>query len=336
MDTRAPASPPLIDRFGRHVTYVRLSVTDRCDLRCVYCMNEQMTFLPKARILTLEEMALIGRAFVELGVTKLRITGGEPLVRQNVLSLFAELGKLPGLKELTLTTNGSQLVRHAAALREAGVRRINVSLDSLRPERFRAISRVGSLDKVLEGIEAARRAGFEAIKLNAVPMRGINDDEILDLVEFAAERDFTVCFIEEMPLGEIDGHDRRTSFVPSDEVRARISERYTLLPTVERTGGPARYERIAETGTLVGFISPHSHNFCDSCNRVRVTTEGRLLLCLGQEHSVDLRRVLRTHPGALEPLKEAIVAAMAIKPKGHEFDLTAKPVLFRHMNATGG
>lgn len=236
MDTRAPASPPLIDRFGRRVTYVRLSVTDRCDLRCVYCMNEQMTFLPKARILTLEEMALIGRAFVELGVTKLRITGGEPLVRQNVLSLFAELGKLPGLKELTLTTNGSQLARHAAALREAGVRRINVSLDSLRPERFRAISRVGSLDKVLEGIEAARRAGFEAIKLNAVPMRGINDDEILDLVEFAAERDFTVCFIEEMPLGEIDGHDRRTSFVPSDEVRARILQRYTLLPTVERTG----------------------------------------------------------------------------------------------------
>jgi cyclic pyranopterin phosphate synthase len=336
MSETAAGEDKLIDRFGRHVTYVRLSVTDRCDFRCVYCMSEQMSFLPRAQLLTLEELATVGRAFAELGVTKIRITGGEPLVRKNVLSLFQQLGQLPNLHELTLTTNGSQLASMAAPLREAGVRRINISLDSLRPERFRAITRVGELARVLEGIEAARRVGFERIKLNVVPMKGRNDDEILDLVEFALERGLDISFIEEMPLGEIDDHDRASVYMSSDEVRQRIGERFELTATSERTGGPARYYRIPGRDTRVGFISPHSHNFCDTCNRVRVTTEGRLLLCLGQEHSVDLRHVLRAHPGDMERLKGAIVAAMAIKPKGHEFKLEAKPIIFRHMNATGG
>ncbi|RLK50246.1 cyclic pyranopterin monophosphate synthase subunit MoaA [Alkalispirillum mobile] len=326
----------LIDRFGRRVTYVRISVTDRCDFRCVYCMSEDMQFLPKAQILTLEELATLGRAFTELGVGKIRITGGEPLVRSNVMGLFEELGQLPGLRELVMTTNGSQLTRYADDLRRAGVRRLNISLDSLDPDRFHRITRTGKLDKVLDGIEAAREAGFEGIKINTVAMKNRNDDEIIDLVDYVVERGLDISFIEEMPLGEIDDHDRAEVYMSSDEVRERIATRYELVPTTVSTGGPSRYFKVSGTGSKVGFISPHSHNFCESCNRVRVTTEGRLLLCLGQEHSMDLRRVLRANPGELEPLKQAIRDSMAIKPKGHDFNLGAKPVIMRHMNMTGG
>lgn len=328
-------SAQLMDRFGRQITYVRLSVTDRCDFRCVYCMSEDMTFLPRARLLTLEELADVGKAFVDLGVTKLRITGGEPLVRSNVIELFRALGRLPGLRELTLTTNGSQLAALAPALRDAGVSRINISLDSLDPERFRRITRTGRLDKVLAGIEAARQAGFKKLKLNTVAMQGRNDDEIVDLVTYAAERGMDISFIEEMPLGDI-AHDRVESFMSSDAVRRTIETRYRLTETSDNTGGPSRYFRLEDSSTRVGFISPHSHNFCDTCNRVRVTTEGRLLLCLGQEHSVDLRRVLRANPGNPEPLRQAIIDSMQIKPRGHDFAVQTRPVIFRHMSATGG
>lgn len=336
MSEQRPWPAQLVDRFGRVVDYVRISVTDRCDFRCVYCMDEEMSFLPRARILTLEELAQVGRAFSELGVRKIRLTGGEPLVRRNVVKLMQDLGSLPGLRELTLTTNGSQLEAMAREIRAAGVRRINISLDSLDPERFRRLTRVGDLDQVLRGIEAARAAGFEAIKLNAVILRGRNEDEVLPLVAFAAGRGLDISFIEEMPLGVIGDHDRAEAYYSSDEIRRDLAHRYTLLPTTESTGGPSKYVRLAETGTRVGFISPHSHNFCGDCNRVRVTVEGRLLLCLGQEHSVDLRQVLRAAPGDLDRLKEAIVGAMAIKPQGHEFNLAARPLIFRHMSHTGG
>lgn len=328
--------PALIDRFGRHVTYVRLSVTDRCDLRCVYCMAEEMTFLPRAQVLTLEEIARLGRCFTELGVTKLRVTGGEPLVRRDVITLFEALGRLPGLNDLSLTTNGTQLPRFAERLKAAGVTRVNISLDSLQPERFRAITRKGDLAQVLAGIEAARAAGFERIKLNSVILKHRNHDEVLDLVDFALERGLDIAFIEEMPLGVIGDHDRAEAFYSSEQIRADLSQRYELLPTTETTGGPSRYWRVVGADTRVGFISPHSHNFCGSCNRVRVTAEGRLLLCLGQEHSADLRRVLRANPLDDEAVKRAIIKAMAIKPKGHDFEIEAKPVIFRHMNATGG
>ncbi|MDQ2696121.1 MAG: GTP 3',8-cyclase MoaA [Pseudomonadota bacterium] len=330
------AAPRLTDRFGRHVTYARISVTDRCDFRCVYCMSEDITFLPRARILTLEELALVGRAFSELGVTKLRITGGEPLVRQNVLWLFEALGRLPGLGELVLTSNGSQLERLAPALRAAGVKRINVSLDSLDPQRFRRITRVGSLDKVLRGIRAARAAGFARLKLNAVILKNRNHDEVPALARFAIDNGLDISYIEEMPLGVIGDHDRAEAYYSSDRIRADLERHFTLLPTAETTGGPSKYFRVPGTDSRIGFISPHSHNFCADCNRVRVTAEGRLLLCLGQEHSVDLRQVLRTHPGDLERLKAAIVQAMAIKPQGHDFSLKGRPVILRHMNVTGG
>lgn len=324
----------LQDRFGRCVTYVRLSVTDRCDFRCVYCMAEDMTFLPRSEVLTLEELARVGRAFVELGVSKIRLTGGEPLVRNNVLQLVRELGATPGLQELTLTTNGARLDRFAAELRAAGVRRINISLDSLRPERFRALTRTGDLAQVLAGIEAARAAGFERIKLNAVVMSGRNDDEVLDLVEFARDRRLDLSFIEEMPLGAIDEHDRAISFCSSDTLRGLIETRHTLLPTTETSGGPARYFRMADSDSRIGFISPHSHNFCHLCNRVRVTVDGRLLLCLGNEHAVDLRPALRG--GDETALRQAIVDAMAIKPESHHFNLDEPPQILRFMNATGG
>ena len=331
-----PSTPALIDRFGRHVTYVRLSVTDRCDLRCVYCMAEDMTFLPRAQILTLEEIARLGRCFSELGVTKIRVTGGEPLVRRGVPGLFKALGELPQLNELTLTTNATQLTRFARDLRTAGVKRINISLDSLQPDRFRRITRLGDLSKVLAGIEAARNAGIERIKLNTVVLKHRNHDEVADLVAFALERGMDISFIEEMPLGVIGDHDRAEAFYPSASIRADLADHYELIPTTENTGGPSRYWRVAGSDTRVGFISPHSHNFCGSCNRVRVTAEGRLLLCLGQEHSTDLRRVLRANPLDDEAVKRAIVSAMAIKPQGHDFNLEAKPLIFRHMNATGG
>jgi cyclic pyranopterin phosphate synthase len=334
MNTASPSA--LIDRFGRQVTYVRLSVTDRCDFRCVYCMAEDMTFLPRSEILSLEELALIGRAFVELGVSKIRLTGGEPLVRKNILQLVHELRPLPGLRELTLTSNGSRLAQFAPELRNAGLDRINISLDSLQPERFREITRVGKLADVLAGIEAARAAGFTRIKLNAVILRGRNDDEIIDLVNFARARGLDLAFIEEMPLGQIDEHSRELSFCSSDSIRETIEAVYPLTPSTESSGGPARYYRMSDSATRIGFISPHSHNFCHLCNRVRVTVEGRLLLCLGNEHSADLRAVLRDSNGDIETLKGAIVAAMALKPEKHHFELGGETQIVRFMNMTGG
>lgn len=335
MSEPAP-TPTLIDRFGRVVDYIRLSVTDRCDLRCVYCMAEDMHFLPRADILSLEEIFAIAEACVALGVKKIRLTGGEPLVRRGLVELAGRITALPGLGELVLTTNGTRLAQFAEPLRAAGVRRINISLDSLKPERFRAITRVGELDPVLQGIAAAKAAGFPGLKLNTVMMKGRNDDEILDLVRFAASHGLDISFIEEMPLGDIDEHDRLLAFLPSEAIRAELSRHYALLPSTETTGGPSRYWQVPELGIRVGFISPHSHNFCATCNRVRVTVQGRLLLCLGQEHSVDLKAVLREHPGDRPALQAAIVAAMAIKPEGHHFDLGAQPVIFRHMSVTGG
>ena len=326
----------LIDRFQRQVTYLRISVTDRCDLRCVYCMSENMKFLPRASLLSLEEIIQVGRCFVDLGVTKIRITGGEPLHRRDILKVFRELGELEDLRDLTLTTNGTQLTRFADDLRSAGVTRINISLDTLRPERFRALTRNGRLEQVLAGIDAAQRAGFDRIKLNAVVLKNRNHDEVAALVAHAIERGVDISFIEEMPLGHVGEHDRAECYYSSDEIRADLAEHYELLPTAESTGGPSRYFRIPGVDTRVGFISPHSHNFCDTCNRVRLTSEGRLLLCLGQEHSVDLRRVVRANPGDDVALKQAIVDSMAIKPQGHDFDITAQPVIFRHMNHTGG
>ncbi|SDJ63461.1 GTP 3',8-cyclase MoaA [Billgrantia gudaonensis] len=326
----------LIDDFGRRVRYVRLSVTDRCDFRCVYCMSEEMTFLPRAQVLTLEELATVARAFVELGVEKVRLTGGEPLVRRNIGKLVTEIGALPGLKDFAMTTNGAGLAKQAVSLREGGLQRLNISLDSLDPERFRRLTRTGDLSRVLAGIRAARDAGFERIKLNAVILRGRNDDEVLDLVDFARDEDLDISFIEEMPLGDVSDHSRAETFCSSDDVQAMIERRYSLLPTTESSLGPSRYFRMPDSASRIGFISPHSHNFCASCNRVRVTVEGRLLLCLGNEHSVDLRAVLRRYPGDMDALKEAIVRAMPLKPERHHFTTDGDVQVVRFMNMTGG
>ncbi len=326
----------LIDRFGRQVTYVRMSVTDRCDFRCVYCMSERMTFIPRAQLLTLEEMATLGQAFTELGVRKVRITGGEPLVRKNVISLFRQLGQLPELEELTLTTNGSQLERLARPLREAGVKRINISLDSLDPRRFRRITRIGDLSKVLRGIDAALAVGFERLKLNTVAIRDRGDDEILGLLDFVLARGMDITFIEQMPAGIDADAPSSQPFVSSEEIIELLRTRHEVIATDETTGGPARYYRIPAQATRVGFISPRSHSFCESCNRVRVTTEGQLLLCLGQDHAVDLKKVLRAHPGGLSRLKQAIAGAMELKPEGHDFNRARHPVAFRNMSSTGG
>ncbi len=332
----APLPSQLIDRFNRQVNYVRLSVTDRCDFRCVYCMAEEMTFLPRADILTLEELELIASAFVSLGVKKIRLTGGEPLIRPNIMSLVNHIGALDALDELTLTSNGSQLPKYAEQLRSAGVRRINISLDSLNAERFKAITRTGELAQVLAGIDAAIAAGFERIKLNAVILKGRNEDEVLELVGFARDKQIDISFIEEMPLGLIDEHNRALSFCSSDELRTLIGKHYPLTALAETTGGPSKYYGMADSQSRIGFISPHSHNFCHLCNRVRVTVEGRLLLCLGNEHSVDLKSVIRSNPGQLEPLQRAIVDAMEIKPEKHHFNLDDEPDIVRFMNMTGG
>jgi len=336
MTDQIKPSEKLIDRFGRTVNYVRISVTDRCDFRCVYCMDEEMKFLPRAQLLTLEELATIGRAFIELGVDKVRITGGEPLIRRNVIKLFQDIGQLPGLRELVITTNGSQLPKLAQQLKDAGVKRINISLDSLNAEKFKRITRTGNLEDVLAGLQMAMDVGFERIKLNTVILKNRNDDEIIDLVQFAIDRNIDISFIEEMPLGVIGDHDRAEAYYSSDQIRVDIEKSMTLIPTTESTGGPSKYYKIPNTETRVGFISPHSHNFCDQCNRVRLTCEGKLLLCLGQEHSVDLRRVVRGNPGDMDRLKQAIRESMAIKPKGHDFNLEAKPIILRHMSVTGG
>lgn len=328
----------LIDRFQRRIDYVRLSVTDRCDFRCVYCMADDMTFAPKQHVLSLEEIHEIARAFVELGVRKVRLTGGEPLVRPNILSLAQSLGQLAGLEQLALTTNGSQLHRMAKDLHQAGVKHINISIDSLQARRFRQLTRNGNLDQVIAGIDAAIGAGFDRVRLNAVILKGRNQDEVLDLVDFAVQRGVDIAFIEEMPLGMIDEHDRALSFCSSEELRSIILQKYALTPidASSEISGPARYFRIDASSSRIGFISPHSHNFCHLCNRVRVTAEGRLLLCLGNEHSVDLRRVLRSPAYTLDTLKRAIVGAIAIKPERHHFNLEATPDIVRFMNTTGG
>jgi cyclic pyranopterin phosphate synthase len=301
-------------------------------------MAEDMTFVPKPHILTLEELHEVARAFVELGVAKIRLTGGEPLVRNNVLSLIERMGRLPGLDQLAITTNGSQLHRLARPLRDAGVNRINISLDSLQPRRFRQLTRHGNLDQVIAGIDAAIAANFERIRLNAVILKGRNEDEVPQLVDFALQRGIDIAFIEEMPLGLIDDHDRALTFCSSDELHAMIAARYPLdsLGDPHGSAGPARYFKTSESRSQIGFISPHSNNFCHLCNRVRVTAEGRLLLCLGNEHSVDLRKVLRAPGYNLPRLKQAIVDAMDVKPEKHHFDLEAAPDVLRFMNATGG
>lgn len=336
MSSSLPES--LIDAFGRRVNYLRLSVTDRCDFRCVYCMAEDMTFVPKAQVLSLEELFQVARAFTELGVRKIRLTGGEPLVRSEVMSLVEQVGQLPGLQQLAITTNGSQLQRLSGDLHRAGVKRINISLDSLRPRRFRQLTRHGNLDQVIAGIDQAIATGFSGIKLNAVVLKGRNEDEVVDLVSFAVDRGIDIAFIEEMPLGLIDDHDRALTFCSSEFIRTLLAPHFSLQPEGEPTGdsGPARYYRLSGTRTRVGFISPHSQNFCHLCNRVRVTVEGRLLLCLGNEHSVDLRRVLRAPDYSMEKLKWAIVEAMGIKPERHYFDNSTQPQVLRFMNATGG
>ncbi len=330
------STPQLIDQFGRVVDYIRLSITDRCDFRCVYCMGEDMTFLPRDEVLSLEECARLVKVFVSLGVTKVRITGGEPLVRKNALWLFEEVGKLKGLNELVLTTNGSQLESQAEALKKAGVKRINISIDSLDTERFKKITRTGDLNKVLAGLQASIHAGFEGIKLNTVLMRGSNDDEAADLVQFAIDKKIDISFIEEMPLGEVD-HARVSTFVSNADTLKLLQSKYSLLPSTETTGGPARYWRVANSHTKIGFISPHSHNFCESCNRVRITCKGELYLCLGQEDKVELMPLLREHPNDDAPLIAAIIGSMAIKPKGHDFDLRrVEPAVVRFMSHTGG
>ena len=328
----------LIDRFQRRVDYVRLSVTDRCDFRCVYCMSEDMTFTPKQHVLTLEEIQEVALAFVELGVSKIRLTGGEPLIRNNILALIEPLGQLPGLDQLAITTNGSQLHRMAADLRQFGVDRINISLDSLQPRRFRQLTRHGNLNQVIAGIDAAIEAGFDQIRLNAVILKGRNEDEVLDLVNFACQRSIDIAFIEEMPLGLINEHDRALSFCSSEELREIILRQHALEPLGDpiNAAGPARYFNTAGGRTKIGFISPHSDNFCHLCNRVRVTAEGQLLLCLGNEHSVDLRSVIRSKNYTLDALKRAIIEAVSIKPEKHHFDLNETPDIVRFMNTTGG
>lgn len=330
------ATPQLIDKFGRHIDYVRLSVTDRCDFRCVYCMSEKMTFLPREQVLSLEEIFRVAQAFVKLGVKRLRLTGGEPLIRSNIMSLVENIGALPGLEELLITTNGSHLETLAQPLKKAGVTRINISLDSLQPDMFRQMTRTGDLNQVLRGIDAAVAAGFKSLRLNAVILKGRNDHEILDLLEYAMRLGINIAYIEEMPLGEVSDHDRLDTTCSNDEVRKVIESRYPLTPVVMKTAGPSRYYRIENSPTKVGFISPVSHNFCDTCNRVRVTVEGRLLLCLGNEHSMDLRSILREHPADEQLLQERIRAAMDLKPQRHYFYDKDAPQIVRFMNTTGG
>ncbi len=329
----------MLDPFGRHISYLRVSVTDRCDFRCVYCMAEDMEFLPKAEVLTLEELDRLCSAFVGLGVRKLRITGGEPLVRKNVMQLFEDLSRhlrSGALEELTLTTNGSQLSRFAGDLARLGVKRINVSIDTLDRDKFRTITRWGDLDKVLDGIEAARMAGL-GIKINVVALKGVNEDEYDDMIRWCGEMGCDMTLIETMPLGDITG-DRTDQYLPLSLARTRIERHWTLQDSDHRTGGPARYVRVAETGRYLGFITPMTHNFCESCNRVRLTCTGTLFMCLGQEDAADLRAPLRDGKDDAA-LLQAIHEAIARKPKGHDFIIdrrNKRPALARHMSVTGG
>jgi cyclic pyranopterin phosphate synthase len=330
---------PLVDPFARAITYLRVSVTDRCDFRCVYCMAEDMTFLPKADILSLEELDRLCSAFIAKGVRKLRLTGGEPLVRRGIMTLVASLSRhldSGALDELTLTTNGSQLGKYAVELAAHGVKRINVSLDTLDAAKFRAVTRWGDVDKVLDGIAAAQDAGL-AVKINAVALKGVNEDEFASLVEWAHGKGMDITFIEVMPLGDV-GEGRLDQYLPLSMVRARLAERFTLTDIDYRTGGPARYMRVAETGGRLGFITPLTHNFCESCNRVRVTCTGTLYMCLGQEDAADLRSALRASEGN-DLLYGVIDEAISRKPKGHDFVIDRRhkrPALARHMSVTGG
>ncbi len=330
----------MIDPFGRSITYLRVSVTDRCDLRCVYCMAEDMTFLPKADLLSLEELDRLCGAFIGLGVRKIRLTGGEPRVRRDVMTLFRSLGKRlegGGLDELPVTTNGTQLARYAQDLREAGVRRINVSLDTLDPATFAAATRWGRIEKTLDGIFAAKAAGL-SIKINAVALKGVNEGEFDRMVAWCGEHGFDLCLIETMPLGEID-QDRTDQYLPLSLVRRRLAQTWTLTDIDYRTGGPARYVRVEETGQRIGFITPLTHNFCESCNRVRLTCTGTLYMCLGQEDAADLRAPLR-RPGATDDdVRQAIIEAISRKPRGHDFVIERRgegPAVSRHMSVTGG
>ena len=324
----------LVDSFGRHVRYLRLSVTDRCNLRCTYCMAEDMTFLPKSKVLSLEEMTTVAKAFVDLGVEKIRLTGGEPLVRKGVVQLAQNLGQIEGLRELVMTTNGVLLRQHAHALHEAGVRRLNISIDSLKPDRFKKLTRFGELADVLDGIQAARETNFERIKLNAVVLKGVNDDEVIDLTEYAVKNGLDISFIEEMPLGEIGSHERVDTAMANVSIKQQIDDAFGLesFDFNDKAAGPSRYMKVANTDTRVGFISPMTDNFCSSCNRVRVTAEGRLLLCLGNEHSLDLRSIVRERP---DELKQEILGSMTRKPQKHEFDPNDITIT-RYMSATGG
>jgi cyclic pyranopterin phosphate synthase len=330
---------PMIDPFGRHVTYLRVSVTDRCDFRCVYCMAEDMTFLPKKDLLSLEELDRLCSAFITKGVRKLRLTGGEPLVRKNILWLIRSLSRhldSGALDELTLTTNGSQMHRFAPDLYAAGVRRVNISLDTLRPDRFKAITRWGNFADVVKGIDAAQAAGL-AVKINAVALKDVNEDEIEELMQWSHGRGMDLTLIETMPLGDIDG-DRTDQYLPLSVVRARLLDRWTLEDIPYKTGGPARYVRVRETGGRLGFITPLTHNFCESCNRVRITCTGTLYMCLGQEDAADLRTPLRTSEGN-DLLGAAIDEAIGRKPKGHDFVIDRvhnRPAVARHMSMTGG
>ena len=334
-------TPRLIDPFHRAITYLRVSVTDRCDFRCVYCMSENMTFLPKKELLTLEELDRLCSTFVNLGVEKLRITGGEPLVRRGIMTFFQSMSRhldSGALKELTLTTNGSQLERFADDLYAAGVRRVNVSLDTLDENRFAAVTRWGRLPQVLRGIDAAQRAGLR-VKINAVALKGFNEDELPSITRWCAERDIDLTWIEVMPMGDLGNEDRLDQYWSLKDVRARYAEEYTVTDLAERSGGPARYVRLEETGQKIGFITPLSHNFCESCNRVRVTCTGEIYMCLGQEDVADLRAPLRAHPEDDGPLRDAIEAAILRKPKGHDFDYSrqvADGQMTRHMSHTGG
>ncbi len=330
---------PLIDPFARPITYLRVSVTDRCDFRCTYCMTEHMQFLPKKELLTLEELDRLCSAFIGLGVRKLRITGGEPLVRRGIMDFFRQASRHlgEGLDELTLTTNGSQLARFADELVDCGVRRINVSLDTLDPDKFAAITRWGRLAQVLDGIEAAKRAGMR-VKINAVALKGFNEPELFDLVAWCAENDHDLTFIEVMPMGEMGEEQRLDQYWPLSDLRTRLAERFTLIDLAERTGGPARYVRLQESGQKIGFITPLTHNFCESCNRVRVTCTGELYMCLGQEDRADLRAPLRASNDDAA-LVAAIREAITRKPKGHDFDYSRQTVagqVSRHMSHTGG
>ncbi|WP_412495844.1 GTP 3',8-cyclase MoaA [Shewanella chilikensis] len=325
----------LSDGFGRKIEYLRLSITDRCDFRCIYCMSEDPCFLEREQVLSLEELAFIGRAFTELGVSKIRLTGGEPLVRSDCDRLVAQLAALPGLKDLSMTSNGSRLAKLAPALKAAGLNRLNISLDTLKSELFTTLTRNGKLERVLKGIDVAKAAGFDRIKINAVILKGRNENEIIDLLEYCRQKQLDIAFIEEMPLGVMEERSLPRHMSSSD-VREIINQRWPLSLSSKRTGGPARYYSMADSPIHIGFISPHSHSFCHECNRVRVTAEGRLLLCLGNEHSLDLKQIIRSHPGDIDVLKQAIFEAIQRKPKEHHFDDPNQVQILRFMNSTGG